>query len=210
MTPGDGPAAPTATPPPSRAAARLVALARVGWLAYGALVAVGLLAFLGRDGTGATARYAPSPAGLASGDAARLDAGAVLTASSYDQSEHRHPLFLIDGDPTPSRERSWSSAPGDLAPRLHLAFPAPTDLATVEVLLAPPYPAAVTARCTRDDVALAEAVATPPIRGLVRVPLACVGADAVDVAFTPVNAAHPMVRAHALHALRPRRPEPPR
>lgn len=169
---------------------RRVAALRFAWLAYAGLLAIGLVVYFARDGSSTTPRFAPAPPpadAAAPRDLARLDAGAVLTASSYDLGQNAHPLFLIDGDDDARGPLRWTSAARDRAPWLVLELAAPANLDRLELTLAHPLPAAIAVSCLR----AAEITTTrdvPRITTHLRVPLDCADADAVRVDFTP-NAA---------------------
>ena len=169
---------------------RRVAALRFAWLAYAGLLAIGLVVYFAHDGSSTTPRFAPAPPpadAAAPRDLARLDAGAVLTASSYDLGQNSHPLFLIDGDDDARGPLRWASAARDRAPWLVLELVAPANLERLELTLAHPLPAAIAVSCLR----AAEVTTTrdvPRITARLRVPLDCADADAVRVDFTP-NAA---------------------
>jgi|GEM_PF-2279979 len=195
--PTDAPEPPVTAAPASPWPARIDAL-RAGWIVYAALLALGLALYFGHDGSSTTPRFAAAPPdGPGPRDLARLDAGATLTASSYDLGGNLHPLFLIDGDASPPADLQWASAPRDRAPWLVLRLPRRADLTRAELTLAHPLPSAVTVTCLRGDVEVASPEPAPPPRNL-RVALKCEDVDGVRFDLTPSDREAAVVRAAEL------------
>lgn len=194
---------PTTSRPPTPWPARVGALRQLWWV-YAALLALGLALYFAHDGSSTTPRFAAPDAPDASErhlrDLARLDAGATVTASSYDLGRNLHPLFLIDGDDAPRRELRWASAARDRAPWLLVHLPAPAELDAAVLTLARPLPKAVRLACLRGDAVVATPE-VPRVTTRLRVPLGCKSADGLRVDLTPADAPKATVQASEIAIL---------
>lgn len=108
-------------------------LAKLGALAYGTVLAIGLTLVLVRSQHPITPAYEATE-GCSSDDLAHYCRGVRARVSSYNVFANHHPIFAIDGRGSHEQLEKWASSAGDEEPWIDLLFPVPVDFSAVRLL----------------------------------------------------------------------------
>lgn len=129
---------------------------------------------------------------------ASLYAGARVRASSWDNFHSHHPLFLIDGEASPTELEKWASLPATPFPWLEILFSGRHEISELVIRHAGWRETTAytndryTLRCYSGKVLLAEFEVKNNTAPVARHTIACSGADRLRVTFDctgPVNVA---------------------
>ncbi len=110
-----------------------MSFAKLGALAYGMVLAIGLTVVLLRSPHPTTPAY-DATEGCSPDDLAHYCRGVRARVSSYNVFANHHPVFAIDGRGSHEPLEKWASSSGDAEPWIELLFPRPVDFSAVRLI----------------------------------------------------------------------------